>query len=125
MGYFCGRLRSIRFALQGARWLVRSQANAHIHTAATVLVVIAGWYFDVSRLEWALLIGAIGAVWTAEALNTGVEWVVDLASPEHHALAGKAKDVAAAGVLLASLAAVAIGLLVFAPYLMPLLRSLS
>lgn len=117
MRYFTQRLRSIGFALQGLKWLVSTQPNAHIHTAASVLVVWSGWYFDVSRLEWALLIGAIGAVWTAEALNTAVEWAVDLASPQHHALAGKAKDVAAAGVLLASLAAVGIGALVFIPYL--------
>ena len=116
MDYLRGRFRSIGFALQGIKWLVRSQPNARIHTLATLLVVMIGWYVEVSRLEWALLLGAVGAVWTAEALNTAIEWAVDLVSPDHHPLAGKAKDVAAAGVLIASLAAVAIGLLVFYPY---------
>lgn len=119
MSYFAQRLRSIGFALQGLKWLVSTQPNARIHTAASVWVVWAGWYFDVSRLEWALLFGAIGAVWTAEALNTAIEWAVDLASPQHQTLAGKAKDAAAAGVLLASLTAVAIGILVFTPYCFP------
>ena len=112
------RLRSIGYALQGLKWLVSTQPNAHIHTVASVLVIGAGWYFDVSRLEWALLIAAMGAVWTAEALNTALEWAVDLASPQQQALAGKAKDVAAAGVLLASLSALGIGALVFLPYLL-------
>jgi len=117
--YLIHRLRSIGFALQGLKWLVSTQPNARIHSVATVLVVLAGWHFDVSRLEWALLFGAIGAVWTAEALNTAIEWAVDLASPQHHTLAGKAKDVAAAGVLLASLSAIIVGVLVFAPYCFP------
>ena len=104
------------YAIQGLGWLLATQPHAHIHAIASGLVVFAGWYCDLGRLEWALLVGAIGAVWTAEALNTAIEWAVDLASPEYHPLAGKAKDVAAAGVLLASLSAVAIGVLVFAPY---------
>jgi diacylglycerol kinase len=116
MGYLRGRFRSIGFALQGIKWLVHSQPNARIHTLAALLVVMIGWYVEVSRLEWALLLGAVGSVWTAEALNTAIEWVVDLVSPDHHPLAGKVKDVAAAGVLIASLAAIAIGLLVFYPY---------
>jgi diacylglycerol kinase (ATP) len=117
--YFIHRLRSIGIALQGVKWLISTQPNARIHSVATVLVVLVGWHFDVSRLEWVLLIGAIGAVWTAEALNTAIEWAVDLASPQHHPLAGKAKDVAAAGVLLASLSAIIVGVLVFAPYCLP------
>lgn len=119
MRYLRGRFRSIGFALQGVEWLVRTQPNARIHTLATVLVVLAAWHAQVSRLEWALLLGAVGAVWTAEALNTAIEWAIDLVSPEHHPLAGKAKDVAAAGVLIASLAAVVTGCFVFYPYVFP------
>ncbi len=120
MSYLVRRLRSIRFALQGLKSLVHTQPNARVHTLASVLVLMGGGYFNVSRLEWALLIGAMGAVWTAEALNTAIEWAVDLASPDHHVLAGQAKDVAAAGVLLASCTAVVIGLLVFTPYFVAL-----
>jgi diacylglycerol kinase (ATP) len=83
-----------------------------------VCVVTAGAYCEVSRADWLALVLAMAMVWVAEALNTGIEWVVDLASPEHHPLAGKAKDVAAAGVLLASMAAVVVGLLVFVPRLL-------
>nr|WP_315229920.1 diacylglycerol kinase family protein [uncultured Limnohabitans sp.] len=110
------RWRSMGFACKGIGVLLRTQPNAWVHAAATLAVVALGVYVHITRLEWALLALAIGAVWTAEALNTGIEFVVDLASPDHHVLAGKAKDVAAAGVLLASVAAVVVGLLVFAPY---------
>jgi diacylglycerol kinase (ATP) len=116
LSFLSQRLRSIGFALQGVKWLVLTQPNARVHMFATSAVALAGWFFQITPFEWALLIGVIGAVWTAEALNTAIEWAVDLASPTHHVLAGKAKDVAAAGVLLASLAAVCVGVLVFWPY---------
>ena len=119
MQYLKGRLRSVGFAVQGLRVLLATQPNARIHALATVCVVAAGWYWQVSRADWLALVLAIAMVWVAEAINTGIEWAVDLASPEHHPLAGKAKDVAAAAVLLASLAAVVVGLLVFVPHLLP------
>ena len=117
MKYFKGRLRSIGFAWQGITDLLVSQPNARIHLFATVCVVAAGWRYDISRADWLALLLAIAMVWVAEALNTAIELAVDLASPDHHPLAGKAKDVAAAAVLLASLLAVVVGLLVFVPQL--------
>ena len=66
-------------------------------------------------MEWGLLVLAIGLVWTAEALNSAVEFAVDLASPDYHELAGKAKDVAAGAVLLAALTAIAVAACVFGP----------
>jgi len=117
MSYVKGRLRSVGFALQGLYALWATQPNVRIHAVATICVVAAGWYCQISRTDWLALVLAIALVWVAEALNTGIEWAVDLASPDHHPLAGKAKDVAAAGVLLASMAAIVIGLLVFVPRL--------
>jgi diacylglycerol kinase (ATP) len=100
---------------------VRTQANARIHAVFTVFVVIAGFASGISRLEWCAIVGVIGLVWTAEGVNTAIEAVVDLASPDMHPLAGKAKDVAAGAVLLAALAAVVVGLLVFGPRVLALL----
>lgn len=78
----------------------------------------AGAYgFDVSRLEGGLLILAVGVVWAAEAANTSVEYLVDLVHPEWHPLAGRVKDLAAAAVLLAALAAAGVGMLVFLPHI--------
>lgn len=96
---------------------LRSEVHASVHLAATIIVIAAGFWLNVNGLEWALLILSIGLVWVAEAVNTAVECVVDLASPEHHELAGKSKDVAAGAVLLAALTAASVGIIVFGPHL--------
>jgi diacylglycerol kinase (ATP) len=114
---FSGRLRSVRFALRGIVLMLRTQHNAWVHTAATVGVVVAGLVLGVSPAEWCWLVLAIVAVWTAEALNTALELLADVASPEFHPLVERAKDVAAGAVLIAALGAVAIGLLVLGPHL--------
>ena len=111
-----GRLaRSIGYAFRGIGILLRTQANARIHAAATVLVMAAGFWFRISRGEWGAVIAAIGLVWTAEGVNTAIEAVVDLVSPDSHPLAGRAKDVAAGAVLCAAIAALVIGVLIFGP----------
>ncbi len=112
------RLASFGHALRGLRVWV-TQPNARIHCAAAATVIALGLWLEVSRLEWVALVLAIALVMGAEALNTALEYVVDLASPEWHPLARDAKDVAAAAVLLCSLGAAVVGLLVFAPYLIP------
>jgi diacylglycerol kinase (ATP) len=95
--------------------LVRTQANARIHLGISVIVVGAGFFYGLSRGEWCAVAAAIGLVWTAEGLNTAIEAVVDLVSPDYHELAGRAKDLAAGAVLCASIAATIIGLLIFWP----------
>ncbi len=115
------RARSFGFAFRGVVTLLATQHNAWIHAAATVVVVALGVALGVSRLEWALLIFAIALVWTAEGLNTALEWLCDVAAPEYNPLVKKAKDVAAAAVLLAAIGSALIGLLVFGPRLLALL----
>ena len=95
--------------------MVASQANARLHLVATLLVIVAAVLSRLTLTEWALLMFAIGTVWTAEALNTAIESAVDLASPDQHLLAERAKDAAAGGVLLASIFAAVVGLIVFLP----------
>jgi diacylglycerol kinase len=109
------RASAFRYAFSGWWYVLRSQRNAWIHAVATLIVVAAGLWLSVDRLSWALLLGAIGLVWLAEFLNTALEAVVDLASPELHPLARVGKDVGAAAVLIAALTAAAIGLLVLGP----------
>jgi diacylglycerol kinase (ATP) len=115
------RAGSFVYAFRGIWTLFRREHNAWIHLAATFAVAAAGWWFTISRLEWALTIFAIGSVLAAEAFNTAIETLADAAVPERNPLVGRAKDLAAAGVLLASLAAALIGLLVFGPRLWLLL----
>lgn len=116
------RINAFRFAFEGLAYLLRTQPHARIHLAMTVAVVAAGWWLHVSALAWAALVLAMGAVWAAEAFNTAVEAVVDLTTPRFHPLAKAAKDVAAAGVLLAAMAAAVVGLLVFLPPLLARLK---
>lgn len=119
--YFRDRLHSFGHAFRGIGFLLKTQHNARIHAAATVLVVAAGVLLRLSPVEWALIVLAITGVWTAEALNTAIEVLVDLASPAPHPLAGNAKDVAAGAVLIAAIGAAVIGGFVFGPYLLRML----
>jgi len=115
---FSGRLRSIRLAGRGIALMLRTQHNAWVHALATIAVIAAGLLWRVSAAEWCWLVLAIVAVWTAEALNTALELLADVASPGFHPLVEKAKDVAAGAVLISALGAVAIGILVLGPHLM-------
>jgi diacylglycerol kinase (ATP) len=103
-------------ALRGIGVMLRSQHNAWIHAVVTLAVIGAGFYFGLSAAEWCWIVLAVVSVWTAEALNTALEFLTDVASPAFHPLAGRAKDVAAGAVLIAALGAVVIGLLVFGPH---------
>jgi len=109
-------MAAIGYALRGVGFLLAAR-NCQVLLAATAAVVAAGLYFRLSGLEWCAVIVATGLVWVAEALNTALERLTDLVSPGFHPLAGKAKDIAAGAVLLAVLAAISIGLIIFAPRL--------
>ena len=109
------RLTAFRHAFDGWLHVMRTQRNAWIHAVMTVLVVLLAVWLRLARLDWALLLLAIGMVWMAEFFNTALEAVVDLASPEKHPLAKVGKDVGAAAVLIAALTSALLGLLVLAP----------
>ena len=118
--YLSARLRSFGHAFRGLRVLLQTQQNARIHALATVLVAAAGALARLSALEWALIALAVVCVWAAEALNTAIEFLVDLASPGQHPLAAKAKDVAAGAVLIAAIGSLIVGILVFGPHVLKL-----
>jgi diacylglycerol kinase len=109
------RVASFGHAFRGVASALRSEVHLRFHALATVVVIGLGFYFGISRWEWALVTLAVGTVWSAELVNTAIEAVVNLVSPGYHPLAGKAKDVAAGAVLIAALAALVVGLLVFGP----------
>jgi diacylglycerol kinase len=116
------RLASFRYAFAGAWYVLRTQRNAWIHALVALAVVLTALWLEPGRIEWAVLILTIALVWIAEFVNTAVEAVVDLLSPNLHPLAKVGKDVAAAAVLIAALAAVLVGLLILGP---PLWAKLS
>jgi diacylglycerol kinase len=109
------RIISVRYALNGMRDMLTTQPNARFHIAACAAVIIAGVYFHISSLEWIAVVLCMALVLSLEAVNTALEYLTDLTSPDYHPLAGKAKDVAAAAVLIAAIGALVVGLLVFIP----------
>ena len=120
---FTGRIRSFRYAGRGVWLTLKSQHNAWIHAAATIIVLIAGYLLGISRQEWCLIILACAAVWTAEALNTAIEYLADATTNGFHPLIGQAKDVAAGAVLITATAAIVVGVLVFGPCLLVFART--
>lgn len=110
------RVASFGHAFRGVGAALRSELHLRFHALATAAVAGLGFYYHLARLEWALVALAVAGVWTAELVNTALEALTDLASPNYHPLAGKAKDVAAGAVLLAALGALAVGALVFGPH---------
>ena len=119
---FTGRIRSFKYAFVGIWTMLKSQQNAWIHAFATVAVVLAGFIYSISPAEWCWLVLAIIAVWMAEALNTAIEFLADVASPEFHPLVKKAKDVAAGAVLISAIGALIIGIIIIGPYVLKLMK---
>jgi diacylglycerol kinase len=118
------RIRSFHNAFAGLWFVIRTQKNAWIHAIITVIVLVVMLWLKVSARDWALLLLTIGTVWTAEFINTALEAVVDLASPEKHPLAKVGKDVGAAAVLIAAISSIVIGLLILGPPLLDKLNSI-
>jgi diacylglycerol kinase (ATP) len=111
------RIASFRHAFAGWWYVLRTQHNAWIHAVASIAILAVALWAGLERIEWAILIFTVALVWVAEFVNTAVETLVDLLSPEIHPLAKTAKDIAAASVLIAALAAVVVGLLLLGPKL--------
>jgi diacylglycerol kinase (ATP) len=120
--FFFSRIRAFGHAFRGWGYVLRTQRNAWIHAVVTTLVILVAAWLKLPARDWAVLVFAIALVWTAEFINTALEAVVDLASPQHHPLAKVGKDVGAAAVLFAALTSVVIGLLILGP---PLWERLS
>ena len=99
-----------------------TQHNARIHLVATLVACFLAFALGISRLEWCAVVVAIVAVWTAEALNTALEMLCDVASPEFHPLVERAKDIAAGAVLLRALGSVSLAILLFGPRLFEAVR---
>lgn len=118
------RADSFRFAYSGLGHLFKSQPNALIHLLATILVICSGMFFRITKMEWLVVIIFICMVIAAELINTAMEYLIDIISPEFKEKAGKAKDLAAAAVLICSIAAAIAGLLIFIPYLINYLKPL-
>lgn len=104
---------SFRFALKGIKHLFRYEHNAWIQAVCALGVIALGIYLKISSTEWAIILLCIGLVFTAEIINTAIELLVDMVTPEYNETAGKIKDLAAGGVLICSIVALVVGVVVF------------
>lgn len=106
-------LQSLSCALAGFLYCLKTQRNMKIHGMAAILVGMAAWWYELTADEVVVLLLTIGLVITLEMVNTAVETVVNLVSPDYHHLAKIAKDVAAGAVFIAALTALAVGYYLF------------
>ncbi len=104
-----------RVAFSGLCWALRDQASFYVHLSVAATVIIVAAFLPLQLWQWVALIFAIGTVFTAELFNTALEQLVAVVHPDHDPRIGRALDVSAAAVLAASLAAVAIGILILGP----------
>ena len=109
-------LRSLGYACQGIATAIKEQLNLKIHLLAVVLVTLAGFYFHITTIEWCLVLLCFGMVIAAELLNTAIEYLVDLVSPQQHPIAGKVKDIAAGAVLVTAIAVAIVAGFIFIKY---------
>jgi len=120
-GFWRGRWFSVKAAIAGAVHTVRTQPNAWIELAALAVILVAGWWFAIRAIEWALLGLTVFIVLALEAVNTAVEATIDLVSPHYHPLAKIAKDTAAGALIFAVLGSLWVAAAIFGPRLWALL----
>ena len=113
--FFTGRLKSVGFAFKGAIKLISTEHSVMVQSSLAVIMIIAGFYFEIDRYEWMMQILAFGLVLGIESMNTAVEKMADFIHPEFDDRIGFIKDIAAGAVMFAALAAIAIGLLIYVP----------
>ncbi len=113
--FLTGRFKSMGFALKGAIKLITTEHSVMVQSSIAVLLVVAGFYFEISHEEWLVQTLAIGLVLGIEGLNTAVEKVADFIHPEYHERIGFIKDIAAGAVFFAAMTAIAIGCIIYIP----------
>jgi diacylglycerol kinase len=114
------RLKSFKYAFNGLRILIKEEHNARIHLFATICVIIAGLFFNISMNEWIGVIFSIGLVFSLEIINSSIENIADFISPEKHEMIKRIKDLSASGVLISAITALIIGLIIFIPKILKL-----
>lgn len=114
------RVLSFKYALEGIVSALKEEPNLKFHFVIASLTIIAGIFFQISKIEWLIIIILIGLVFTIELTNTAIEVIVDSFTAVEHPQAKLAKDISAGAVLIASLASLVVGIIIFLPYLWPI-----
>ena len=108
-------INSFKYAFKGLGSAVKSERNMKIHFTMMMLVIIAGIFFNIAIWEWITCFILIGLVIGMECVNTAIEIIVDMVSPKYNEAAGRAKDIAAGGVLACAIGAAVAGVFIFLP----------
>lgn len=116
--FLINRLKSVRYAFNGALYLCRTESSIKIQLFITLVITIAGFYFDISKTEWLFQIAMIGLVMSMEGINTAIEYIADFVHPNLHSSIGRIKDIAAGAVFIASIAAAVVAIIIYYPKFM-------
>lgn len=114
-------ISSFKYAFQGVFSEIKTERNLKIHISIMILVIIAGIFLKISKMEWIICIILFGLVIGGEMLNSAIETVVDIAMPDINPKAKFAKDVAAGAVLIFAISSTIIGLIIFIPKIIAIL----
>ncbi len=115
--YLVKRIRGVGYAIKGAWTLIRSEPSIQVQVVIAILVTIAGFYFEITKVEWMFQIISIGLVLSTEGVNSSIEGIADFVHPDFHSKIGYIKDVAAGAVLFAALTAIVIACFIYFPYI--------
>jgi diacylglycerol kinase (ATP) len=113
--FFTGRLKSLKYAFNGAVKLITTEHSIMVQSSLAVILLFAGFFFDINKTEWLFQTLAIGLVLSIEGLNTAVEKVADFIHPNFNNRIGFIKDIAAGAVFFAAMTAIAICLIIYLP----------
>lgn len=113
--FITGRIKSLKYARMGASKLISTEHSIMVQSAIAVILIVAGFYFNITRTEWMFQILVTGFVLAVEGLNTAVEKIADFIHPEYHQRIGFIKDIAAGAVLFAALSGMAVIGLIYLP----------
>ncbi len=114
---FRKRMKSFYYAFNGIKTAIKTQHNLQIHLIAMIIAIITGLFLKINQTEWLILIFIFALVIALEIVNSAIELLTDIVSPQYNTKAGKVKDMSAAAVLIAAIAAFIIGIIIFVPKL--------
>ncbi len=114
------RIKSFSYAINGLKFIIKTQVNFIIHLIAATTAVILGIILRINTCEWAILTLTIGLVLFAETVNTVIEQIMDFVSPEFNKKVGLIKDLAAGAVLVTAIISVIVGMIIFLPKIIAL-----
>jgi diacylglycerol kinase (ATP) len=118
--YLRGRIRSLKFAIKGMWLLTTTEDSIKAQLFIGILAVVAGFYFDISNIEWMIQLIVIAMVLVAEASNTAIEKMADFVHPDYHKKIGFIKDIAAGAPAFAALFAVIVAAIIYVPKILVL-----